>query len=312
MASYLIPNRMTDFININSISELHKIFDGDKPKHPLVSVIKNNNPRFSSPTIEIGKKYVLDFYIVSLKYHDTEIKYGRNYYDFQEGSLLFMSPGQVIEPSKETSTRNDDGWSLYFHQDLIRNSDLVNKMDTFSFFSYGSNEALHISEHEKKTILDCIDKIQFEYSQNIDRHSQGLIVSNIELLLNYCLRFYERQFITRTHVNNDTISEFERFLKNYFKTNQQLEQGIPTVKQCAEAVHLSANYLSDLLKKETGKNAQEHIHSLIIELAKNQLLSTALPISEIAYSLGFESPSYFTKVFKAKTGLSPLMYRSQN
>lgn len=303
---------MTDFIHINSISELHNIFDSEKPKHPLVSVIKNNNPRFSNPNIEVGKKYVLDFYIVSMKYHDTELKYGRNYYDFQEGSLLFMSPGQVLIPSKETITRKDEGWSLYFHADLIRNSDLIHKIDSYGFFSYDTNEALHIAEHEKVIIMDCIHKIQFEYAQNMDRHSKTLIVSNIDLLLNYCLRFYERQFLTRTHVNNDTITEFERFLKGYFKLNKQIEYGIPTVKQCAEAVHLSSNYLSDLLKKETGKNAQEHIHYTIIELAKNQLMSTALPISEIAYNLGFEYPAYFAKVFKAKTGLSPAVYRSQN
>ncbi|MBR8537804.1 AraC family transcriptional regulator [Carboxylicivirga sediminis] len=204
------------------------------------------------------------------------------------------------------------GWSLNFHPDLIRRSHLGQHIDDYSFFSYEVNEALHLSDMEKQTIGEIRDKIIHEYRANIDKHSQKLIISNIELMLDYCTRFYDRQFYTRENLNKDTISRFERLLKEYYASDKPLETGLPTVKYCGAELNLSANYLSDLLKKETGRNTQEHIHNFIVDRAKTNLLNTTEPVSQIAYSLGFEYPQHFSKVFKKKTGVSPAEYRHSN
>jgi AraC-like DNA-binding protein len=209
-------------------------------------------------------------------------------------------------------TNNDKGWTLAFHPDLISKSKLSDKMDGYSFFYYDVNEALHLSNEELNTIECLLDKIVKEYSQNLDKHSQNLIISNIELLLDYCMRFYDRQFYTRTNLNTDIVSKFERLLKVYYRSDKVQNLGIPTVHFLAKEMSLSSNYLSDLLKKETGKTAQEHIHLFVIEKAKNILLNSNRSISEIGYSLGFEYPQHFSNLFKSKTGISPGKFRNLN
>lgn len=302
---------MKDIIELESITAVHNLLGAGKPLHPLVTVIRNSER--NTTAIEVDKSYLLGFYTIMLKEKQASFNYGRNSYDFEEGTLLATAPGQVISIKNLQEDQSDkDGWILFFHPDLIRKSDLGRKINQYGFFRYDANEALHLSQKEKKTIWDCIEKIIQEYSQNIDTHSQTLINSNIELLLNYCTRFYGRQFITRTNHNKDTITKLEEYLHDYFSSDKAKLKGLPTVGLCAEELSLSSHYLSDLLKKETGKNTQEHIHYFVIELAKNRLLGSTETISEIAYGLGFEYPSYFTKIFKAKTGLSPVMYRSQN
>lgn len=303
---------MSKIIQVNSISELHRFFGDSKPKHPLITLIDFSDPKFANSEAEIGTTYVLNFYCVSLKDFKGQMKYGRGSYDFEEGSIVFMSPGQVITIDENRDPNVKDIYGLFFHPDLIRSSTLANKMKGYSFFKYETNEALHISNKEKDLLINCLNNIEFEYEQNIDDYSQSLIISNLELLLNYCSRFYGRQFLTRTTSNKDIIVKFEDFLNTYFNSDLLEKEGIPTVKKCAEEMHLSPNYLSDLLKKETGKRTQEHIHLYLVDLAKNKLLSSSDSVSEIAYQLGFEYPAYFTKIFKSKTGLSPKQYRSLN
>ena len=301
---------MKNIIRIESISELHRRVGFSKPKHPLISVIDlkkidsviSKNPEERS--IELG------FYSISLKKITGKLKYGRGYYDFEEGSLVFMAPNQVITYSPDLQI--EEGWALYFHPDLIHSSSLGKNISSYTFFNYDLNEALHISEDEKSIINDCIAKIEKEYSQNIDQHTQGLIVSNLELLLNYCSRFYGRQFYTREKVSNDVVQKFEKLLKAYFSKDTLIDVGLPDVKYFAANLSLSPNYLSDLLNKYTGKSTQEHIHLQLIEKAKVLLWSTEKSISEIAFNLGFEHPSHFNKLFKSKTGTSPSGYRQLN
>ncbi len=207
---------------------------------------------------------------------------------------------------------NRVGWGLFFHPDLLLGTSLGNKMNEYTFFSYEVSEALHLSDKEKQVLADCIQKIATELDENIDSYSQNLIVSNIEVLLNYCSRYYGRQFITRKNSHSHTVLTIEKLLKAYFNAQKIREKGLPTVKYLAEKVHLSPSYLSDLLKKETGMNAQDHIHYYLIEAAKNIILNSNDSISEIAYSLGFEYPQYFSKLFKQKTGQTPIEYRNLN
>lgn len=301
---------MKGITRLSSISQLHRILGYDKPKHPMISIIDSAKADYSTGIL--GKKFVLDFYIISIKKHSGKFRYGRNFYDFEEGSMVFTSPGQALTVAQNINEIDNGGWSLYFHPDLLRNSILSEKMRDYTFFHYSATEALHLSEEEKNIMTDCVVKIEKEYNQNLDEHTHNLIISNIELLLNYCSRFYGRQFITRKHQNKDLISKLERYLIDYFSANSLSENGIPTVKQCADILNLTPNYLSDLLKKETGKSTQEHIHNFVIEQAKNKLLSTTLSISEIAYKHGFENPAYFSKIFKSKTGMTPSVYRKMN
>jgi AraC-like DNA-binding protein len=245
-------------------------------------------------------------------YCKSSITYGRKAIDFDEGSLICIAPNQVITIDNEIEPReNPMGWGLFFHPDLIRNTSLNSKMKDYSFFSYEMAEALHLSEKEKQLLFECILKIQSELKENIDDYSQTIIVSTIELLLNYCNRFYGRQFITRKATNRDILAKVEALLKQHFSI-KTIPNGLPTVKHLADAVHLSPGYLGDLLKKETGLNAQEHIHQYVIEEAKNILLNTNQSVSEIAFHLGFEYPQYFSRLFKQKTGKTPLEFRSLN
>ncbi|MEW8438037.1 MAG: hypothetical protein AB2689_07745, partial [Candidatus Thiodiazotropha taylori] len=250
---------MSNIIHIETISDIHAALGLDKPKHPLVTVIpiddRIKNYDYGNAT------YVLGFYQVSLKAGICgEITYGRNTYDFQEGTMVFTKPGQALsfKASKE-DLASEEGWTLLFHPDLIRKSSLGNNIDHYSFFSYEIHEALHLSEDERVSITGLVRKIETEYQQSIDRHTQKLIVSNIELLLDYCTRFYDRQFYVRTNLNQDFVTRFENLLRDYFNSEQPLDLGVPSVKYCGERLNMSPSYLSDLLKKETGRTAQQHI-----------------------------------------------------
>ena len=297
------------YIDIKSISDLHRMVQYAPPRHPLVSVIDHCD-FYKSYHSKADVFYRFGFYTISCKKIDGLLKYGKGHYDFNEGSLLFTAPDQVIGSGPDVKV--EEGWALFIHPDLIHGTELGRKIHQYSFFNYEINEALHISEEEKQIIKDCVAKIEKEYAQNIDKHSQGLIVSNIELLLNYCNRFYDRQFYTRAKVNSDVVQQFEKLLKDYFSQNNLIETGLPNVGYFASRLNLSPNYLSDLLGKFTGKTTQEHIHLELIDKAKTMLWGTNQSISEIAYGLGFEHPSHFTKIFKTKTGKSPSEYRLVN
>lgn len=301
---------MKPIIQLHSISEINH-FVQNKTNHPLVAVVDFSKV---DEYLEEGTRISADFYSIMFKnYCANRIRYGRQSYDFQDGSLVCIAPKQVVIMDSEIEKRDDMmGWGLFFHPDLLRGTSLGEKMNEYTFFSYETAEALHLSEKEKQTLYDCVQKIATEIQENIDNHSQTLIVSNIELLLNYCSRYYGRQFITRKSSNSNTVTQVEKLLKSYFKSEQLKEIGLPTVKYLADNVHLSASYLSDLLKKETGMNAQDHIHYYLIEEAKNILLNSDNSVGEIAYSLGFEYPQYFSKLFKQKTGKTPIEYRNLN
>ncbi len=292
---------------VTTINELHAIAGFEKPKHPLVSVIDYSKVNVVNAP-ESGS-FVCSFYTVNFK-KNCHFMYGRQPFDHQEGTLHCTAPEQIITFDRKRDTGSSEGWGLYFHPELIRNSNLGKKIHEYSFFSYEENEALHLSEEEKQTLLSILKQMKNEYNTNIDHYSHELIISNIELFLNYCKRFYGRQFITRTNQNKDLIVNFENFLSEYVNSDKLRTIGIPSVKHCAEAMHLSANYFGDLLKNETGRNAQEHIHYFLMEQAKNLLISSEKRINEIAYDLGFEYPQSFSKLFKNKVGLSPTEYRN--
>ena len=300
---------MSQFIHLKSIADLSRLLN-KSDFHPLVAVVD-----FSKTTdhIEEETRITTDFYSVMFKnYCKSALTYGRKSIDFDEGSLICMAPNQVITIDNEIEPRdNPMGWGLFFHPDLIRNTSLNSKMKGYSFFSYEMAEALHLSEKEKQLLYDCIVKIQSEIKENIDDYSQMIIVSTIELLLNYCNRFYGRQFITRKATNRDVLEKVETLLRQHFAAKTP-QKGLPTVKYLADAVHLSPGYLGDLLKKETGMNAQEHIHHVVIEHAKNTLFNSDQSVSEIAFDLGFEYPQYFSRLFKQKTGTTPLKFRNSN
>ena len=302
---------MKQVIHLHTIADLSKLFNLGHNQHPLVTVLD-----FSKVTeqVEQNSKITTDFYSIMFKnYCKNHIKYGRKTIDFQDGNLICIAPNQTIEIDNEIEEREDKmGWGLFFHPDLIRSTTLNQKIKEYSFFQYEVSEALHLSDKEKNILLECVQKIQTELQENIDVHSQYIIVSTIELLLNYCSRFYGRQMITRSQANKSTISQIETILTEYFAKTKVEEQGLPTVKFLADKVHLSPSYLSDLLKKETGKNAQEHIHYYLIEEAKSLLLNSDKNVSEIAFNLGFEYPQYFNKLFKQKTGKTPMEYRNLN
>jgi len=281
--------------------------------HPLVSVIdfSKANPRSWGGEKHVRINYGL--YCIFLKdVNCGDLKYGRNYYDYQEGTLVFVAPGQVMEIENDGQVYQPKGYALVFHPDLIHGTSLSRSLHEYNFFSYNANEALHLSERERQVVLDCFSKINFELQQNIDKHSKKLISSNIELFLNYCDRFYDRQFITRDNVNKGILEKFEDLLNGYFSSDKPQTVGIPSVSFCAEEFHLSANYFGDLIKKETGKTAKEYIHNKIIDIAKNKSFNSDKSVNEIAYELGFKYPQHFTRLFKNVTGYSPNEYRALN
>ncbi|MFC4306296.1 AraC family transcriptional regulator [Cohnella boryungensis] len=295
-------------VNIESISELHDILGCTKPKHPLITLIDYNtvNPRDSYYNVP----FKLNFYMISLKNNaECELIYGRKYYDFHEGSLMFTAPGQILAKGSRSGNEKRDGWMLVFHPDLIRGSALWHKLPEYSFFEYEANEALHLSDQEKEIVDRIVSHIQVEYSGNLDTYSNDLLLSNLEVLLNYAKRFYGRQFITRTAAVKDSVVKFERLLQEHCTTEAIEKAGMPSVKRLAQEMGYSPNYLSDMLKKETGKTAQEFIKLHMLEIAKRLLLTTKDPIYLIAERLGFEQPSSFTKFIKMQLGVSPAEYR---
>ena len=290
---------------IDSVSELHRLLSLSKPSHPLITLI--NNSDIATISYENKERLLLNFYNISIKRSfQGQMKYGKNYYDFDEGTMSFVAPNQVIAVD-EDNDRNKDGWSLLFHPDLIRNYPLGKNIKNYGFFNYEVNEALHLSDEEDKLIESLVQNIEKEFQSRIDTFSQDVVVSNLELLLNYCNRFYNRQFVTRKMANNDLLSKFENLLSNYFEDNSKM--GLPTVTNLAEQLNLSPSYLSDMLRTVTGQNTQQHIHTKLIEKAKDILTTTNLSVSQIAFELGFEYPQSFSKLFKAKNGVSPLEFR---
>lgn len=301
---------MKEIIQLHHISDINA-FVKCKTNHPLVAVVDFSK---ADEYIENGTRLSADFYTIMFKnYCANKVRYGRQSLDFQEGSLICIAPRQVLVMDSEIEKKEDMmGWGLFFHPDLLRGTSLGKKMDEYTFFSYEISEALHLSEKEKQTLFELVQKIEEELKENIDNHSQNIIVSNIEVLLNYCSRYYGRQFITRKNSHSTAVTQVEKLLKSFFRSEKGRESGLPTVKYLADQVHLSASYLSDLLKKETGMNAQDLIHYYVMEEAKSILLNTDKSVGEIAYALGFEYPQYFSKLFKQKTGQTPVEYRSLN
>lgn len=293
---------------INSISELHRLLELPKPKHPLVSVINLNEIKYHFD--ESIKSFVYNFYsICTKKDFKGKLKYGQNYYDFDEGIMTFFSPGQVISTVVDQDIALSGIW-LVIHPDFIQNYSLAKSIKDYGFFSYAVNEALHLSDKEEAMITDIMQNIDTEYCSVIDGFSQDVILSHIELLLNYSNRFYNRQFITRKNASNDLLSNLEKLLLDYFNGTKVQEFGLPTVLYISEQLNVSPNYLSDMLRSITGQSTQQHIHDKLIEKAKEILTTTSLSVSEIAYLLGFEYPQSFSKLFKSKTNVSPLEFRS--
>lgn len=297
-------------IHSKSITEIRAVFGLDKPTHPLVTILDTQELAYGEETV--GKRFSSDLYCIALKDSSCGIDYGRNSYDFDDGVLIFTAPKQVIMVKKPQELNQVRGWMLYFHPDLIRNSPLGSKMSSYNFFNYEIHEALHLSENEQNTLNQIVQLIQEEIKERIDNHSQQVLITNIELLLNYSRRFYERQFNTRSATHIDIVAKVELLLQNYHLENLIIEKGQPSIQYLADQCHLSASYLSDLLAKETGRSAKNHINDFLIDQAKHLLLGSNDSISGIAYSLGFNYPHYFGRLFKQKTGKTPQEYRQLN
>lgn len=298
---------MEQLFNFETISE-YNTFNNHPTLHPLVSIID-----FSKAKERTGSKMNFGLYSVFLKQVNCgDLKYGRKYYDYQEGTLVFISPGQVIDVENKIDYYQPMGHGLVFHPDLIRGTSLAKSIHDYNFFSYNTSEALHLSEQEKQLVMDCFSKIEMELKQSIDKHSKKLIASNIELFLNYCERFYDRQFITRDNANRGIIEKFEGLLNGYFSSDKPQKFGLPSVAYYASELNLSANYFGDLIKKETGKSAQEYIQNKIIDIAKDKIFDTNKTINEVAYELGFKYPQHFTRFFKQHVGNTPNEYRILN
>lgn len=291
---------------IQSISELLRILHLPKPMHPLVALVDYKDIRVD--TSHLGKGYVLNFYKISFKKHFAgQIRYGQGYYDFEEGGLSFTAPNQVIAAAEEE--KDYSGYTLLIHPDFIRNYPIGKNIVKYGFFAYSVAEALYLSDKEKQVIFSVFDAIAIELDNNIDQFSQDVLVTQIELLLNYSSRFYNRQFITRKVVHNELIVEMESYLNGFFNSEKPLFGGPPTVQQVAAHLKVSPRYLSDMLRSLTGQTTQQHIHNKLIDRAKDILSTSNLTIAEIAYQLGFEYPQSFNKLFKNKTRVSPLEYR---
>jgi AraC-like DNA-binding protein len=298
---------MEKILRIDTVSE-HDAFYHKENLHPLVSVMDFDGrvPEIYASRMNFG------FYAVYLKdVQCGDMKYGRHTYDYQDRTLVFVAPGQIINVNINKDYK-PQGYALLFHPDLIRGTSLGKHIEDYTFFSYETKEALHLSEKERRIVLDCFSKIQYELEHATDKHSRTLIASNIELFLNYCMRFYDRQFFTRNGVNKDLLEKFEELLNDYFRSGKPQTIGLPSVTYCAEQLHLSTNYFGDLVKKESGKTALEYIQLKIINTAKEKILSDKKSVSEIAYELGFKYPQHFTRLFKQHVGQSPIEYRALN
>lgn len=298
---------MSEIVNFDSVIEYND-FNNQETLNPLISVID-----FSKAKKRKGSRINFGLYCIVLKEIKCgDLMYGRNFYDYQEGTLVFISPGQVIEIENKIDYYQPFGNGLVFHPDLIKGTSLAEKIHNYKFFSYNTNEALHLSERERKLVLDCFSKIEYELEQSIDKHSKQLIVSNIDLFLNYCERFYDRQFITRENVNKGFLESFDDLLKDYFLSDAPETIGLPSVAYFADKLVLSSNYFGDLIKNETGKSAQEYIQNKIIDVAKNKLFISNKSINEIAFELGFKYPQHFIRLFKTRVGHTPNKYRKLN
>ncbi|MFS4428477.1 helix-turn-helix domain-containing protein [Chryseobacterium sp. S90] len=292
-------------LKISSISELHDMLQLPKPLHPLVSLV--DNTKMSIKKDMLKRSFILNFYKISYKYSTTgKMGYGQGYYDFNEGGMMFTAPGQVLSTDENAEYC---GYTLLVHPDFIRSYPLAKNIKNFGFFSYDTNEALHLSDQEKTTITGLLNTIENELNTTIDEVSQDVIISYMDVLLNYSNRFYKRQFITRKAVNSDLLTKMDVVLENYFNQQETLNKGLPTVEFLASTLNLSPHYLSDMLRNLTGLNAQQHIHEKLIEKAKEYLTTTGFSVSEVAYALGFEHPQSFNKLFKKKTDKTPLSYR---
>lgn len=298
-----------EIVRIKSITEYHRFRGLPKPEHPLISLVDYSLIQFTEEAQTLN--IVMDFYSIALKRDiGAKIYYGQQTYDFDEGLMSFIAPGQVLRIERDPDSFNSgSGYLLQIHPDFLWGSALAQQIKKYSFFDYSLHEALFLSSREEETILSIFKNVKQEYHSNIDSFSQGLIVSQIELLLKYCERFYNRQFITRKISSHQMLAKVENFLNSYFSSQEQIEDGLLSVKKIADAMNVSSDYLSNMLKQLTGKNAQEHIHQKLIEKAKEKLSTTSLSVSEIAYDLGFEYPQSFSKLFKIKTNVSPLEFR---
>lgn len=299
-------------IRIKTITEFHQLRGLPTPEHPLVSVI--NIEEIKQYQINESISLVFDFYCLALKRNfPVKFKYGQQDYDFDEGIMFFLAPDQVfgmeLGDTDTTTPPQPSGWMLLIHPDFLWNTPLAKTIKQYEYFSYSVNEALFLSEKEENTIIGIIQNIQQEYYSNIDEFSQSIIVSQIEVLLNYADRFYHRQFLTRKIMNHRILDQLEALLNNYFNDEDLVEKGLPTVQYIAETLCVSPNYLSGLLKVLTGQSTQQHIHARLIEKAKERLSTTDLSVSEIAYELGFEHLQSFSRLFKSKTHFSPLEFR---
>ncbi|GAB3936130.1 helix-turn-helix domain-containing protein [Larkinella terrae] len=291
---------------IKSIAEIHRLMNLPKPQHPLIGIIDlkglKNDPNIHS--------VISEFYVVSLKRGCDKLFYGQQRYDFDEGLMAFISPGQVLRGEANGVPHNLEGWMLFIHPDFLWNTTLAKKIKQYEYFGYSTNEALFLSDKEEIIITGIIEHIRQEYHTNIDKFSQDVIIAQLELLFTYAQRFYERQFITRKITNSKIINRVEDALTSYFSNEDLISEGLPTVQYIADSLNISTKYLSSLLKQLTGQTTQQLIHEKLIEKAKEKLSTTELSVSEIAYALGFEHSQSFSKLFKAKTNQSPLEFRS--
>lgn len=299
---------MDEILNLNSVDSYNNLY-GLETLHPLVGVV---DLRKAAKVINhLQMNYGI--YALYLKENKScDIRYGRKSYDYQEGTIVCFAPGQTVTIDTVEDEIKPQVYGLLFHPDLIRGTALGRNMKKYTFFSYAVSEALHLSEQEREIVTDCLKKIQIELEHAIDCHSKELIAMNIELLLNYCMRFYERQFITRSDANRDSLTRFEQLLDEYFETPALIENGLPSVKYFADKICLSSNYFGDMVKKETGKTPQEHIQGKVIELAKARIVDTDETLSQISYKLGFQYPQHLSRLFKKRVGCTPGEYRIQN
>ncbi len=298
---------MEEILKINSMDDYNKLI-GLETRHPLVSVVDLSQAT-RWPTQAVFNYGIYALYLKLEKACD--IKYGRQTYDYQEGTIVCFAPGQTAETNPTTDKVQVNAHGILFHPDLLRGTSLGKNIKKYTFFSYEVNEALHLSEEERSIVMDCLKIIRMELEHGVDKHSKTLLVNHIELLLNYCMRFYERQFITRGKTNRDVLTRFENLLDEYFESTLAEQDGLPTVKYFADKLCLSSNYFGDMFKKETGKSPQEYIQEKVIELAKERISGTADTVSQIAYSLGFQYPQHFCRLFKKRVGYTPSEYRAQ-
>jgi AraC-like DNA-binding protein len=289
----------------HSITDLHRVLGVPKPMHPLISLVDNSC--IAVDRDQLPPAFVFDFYKISYKKGlRGKIKYGQSYYDFEDGGLVFTAPNQLLALTDDASYT---GYTLLVHADFLRGYSLARSIKNYGFFSYSANEALYLSEKERKTVREVFDHIRDELNNNIDEFSHDVLISQLEVLLNYSNRYYKRQFLTHKAVHHDVLVQLESLLDDYFNGAQGLTKGLPTVQSLAEQLHFSPRYLSDMLRSLTGQNTQQHIHDRVIEKAKEYLTTDNLSVAEVAYQLGFEHPQSFNKIFKKKTSLTPLAFK---